>query len=35
MSRLHRGRKAMHKRLFDFAQARGLVVPSQPEPTET
>lgn len=35
MSRLHRGRKAMHKRLFDFAQARGLVVPSQPESTET
>jgi RNA polymerase sigma-70 factor (ECF subfamily) len=35
MSRLHRGRKAMHKRLFDFAQERGLVVPSQPEPTET
>jgi RNA polymerase sigma-70 factor (ECF subfamily) len=35
MSRLHRGRKAMHKRLFDFAQARGLVVTSQPEPTET
>jgi RNA polymerase sigma-70 factor (ECF subfamily) len=35
MSRLHRGRKAMHKRLFDFAQERGLVVTSQPEPTET
>jgi RNA polymerase sigma-70 factor (ECF subfamily) len=35
MSRLHRGRKAMHKRLFDFAQARGLVVPSQSEITET
>ncbi len=25
MSRLHRGRKAMHRRLFDFAQARGLI----------
>lgn len=24
MSRLHRGRKAMQKRLFDYAQARGL-----------
>ena len=42
MSRLHRGRKAMHKRLFDFAQARGLIVPSdtdtdpgEPAPTET
>jgi hypothetical protein len=27
MSRLHRGRKGMHKRLFDFAQARGLILP--------
>ena len=26
MSRLHRGRKAMHKALFDFARARGLVA---------
>lgn len=25
MSRLHRGRKAMHKRLYDYAQERGLV----------
>ena len=25
MSRLHRGRKAMQKRLMDYAQARGLV----------
>jgi RNA polymerase sigma-70 factor, ECF subfamily len=35
MSRLHRGRKAMHKRLFDYAAARGLVEPPtrQPEPT--
>ncbi|MEI6497131.1 MAG: sigma-70 family RNA polymerase sigma factor [Actinomycetota bacterium] len=31
MSRLHRGRKAMHKRLYEFAQARGLVQPL-PEP---
>ena len=41
MSRLHRGRKAMHKRLFDFAVARGLILPesspdgdSAPPPTE-
>lgn len=27
MSRLHRGRKAMHRRLYEFAQARGLVLP--------
>src|SRR4029077_7615889 len=26
MSRLHRGRKAMQKRLFDYAQARGLTT---------
>ena len=25
MSRLHRGRKAMHKKLYDFAEQRGLV----------
>jgi RNA polymerase sigma-70 factor (ECF subfamily) len=25
MSRLHRGRKAMHKRLYEFAVARGLI----------
>ncbi len=36
MSRLHRGRKAMQKRLFDYAQARGLAsadpaAPSAPE----
>lgn len=30
MSRLHRGRKAMQKALFEFARARGLV--SDPEP---
>lgn len=29
MSRLHRGRKAMQKRLFDYAQARGL-APNRP-----
>ncbi len=27
MSRLHRGRKAMHRRLYEFAQARGLIRP--------
>jgi RNA polymerase sigma-70 factor (ECF subfamily) len=27
MSRLHRGRKAMQKRLFEYAQARGLTTP--------
>ncbi|HEY7628589.1 MAG TPA: sigma-70 family RNA polymerase sigma factor [Ilumatobacteraceae bacterium] len=26
MSRLHRGRKAMHKKLYDFAERRGLVA---------
>ena len=31
MSRLHRGRKAMQKRLFDYAQARGLA--GEPTPT--
>ena len=31
MSRLHRGRKAMQKSLYAFAQARGLVA----EPTDT
>ncbi|HEY4331875.1 MAG TPA: sigma-70 family RNA polymerase sigma factor [Ilumatobacteraceae bacterium] len=28
MSRLHRGRKAMHKLLFDFASERGLIATS-------
>jgi RNA polymerase sigma-70 factor, ECF subfamily len=28
MSRLHRGRKAMQKALFDFAEQRGLVAPT-------
>jgi RNA polymerase sigma-70 factor (ECF subfamily) len=32
MSRLHRGRKAMHKLLFDFAAERGLVEPASDEP---
>jgi len=31
MSRLHRGRKAMHKALLDFATERGLLV-REPEP---
>ena len=37
MSRLHRGRKAMHKSLYDFAMARGLVATpgDQPVITET
>ena len=26
MSRLHRGRKAMHKKLYDFAEQRGLIA---------
>ncbi len=29
MSRLHRGRKAMHRRLYEFAQARGLIRPDE------
>jgi RNA polymerase sigma-70 factor (ECF subfamily) len=41
MSRLHRGRKAMHKRLYEFAVERGLIeeelvgttTPEQPEPS--
>jgi RNA polymerase sigma-70 factor, ECF subfamily len=34
MSRLHRGRKAMHKRLYEFAVSRGLVDtgPAEPDP---
>jgi RNA polymerase sigma-70 factor (ECF subfamily) len=38
MSRLHRGRKAMQKQLYDYAAARGLVGgaddggPTGPEP---
>ena len=35
MSRLHRGRKAMQKQLYEYASARGLVEPTprQTEPT--
>lgn len=35
MSRLHRGRKAMHKGLFDFAAERGLVADGEPRTPET
>ena len=35
MSRLHRGRKALHKLLFDYATARGLVEPAELEPEHT
>lgn len=31
MSRLHRGRKAMHKKLYDFAEQRGLVATGDDE----
>ena len=34
MSRLHRGRKAMQRALYDFAEARGLVT-AQPAATES
>jgi RNA polymerase sigma-70 factor (ECF subfamily) len=34
MSRLHRGRKAMQKALFDFAEQRGLVSPTDAAPTD-
>jgi RNA polymerase sigma-70 factor (ECF subfamily) len=34
MSRLHRGRKAMHKALFDFAEQRGLVAPTSAQSDE-
>jgi RNA polymerase sigma-70 factor, ECF subfamily len=33
MSRLHRGRKAMQRELYEFARARGLVSPPDPEPS--
>ena len=33
MSRLHRGRKALQKRLFDFASQRGLVPEGLADPT--
>jgi len=32
MSRLHRGRKALQRALYEFGIARGLVEPSAPEP---
>jgi len=32
MSRLHRGRKAMHKSLYEYAHARGLAAAGDPEP---
>ena len=32
MSRLHRGRKALERELYDFAVARGLTDPPDPEP---
>lgn len=35
MSRLHRGRKAMHKRLYEFAMERGLVERGAPTTAET
>lgn len=35
MSRLHRGRKAMHKRLYEFAMERGFVDRGSSTPAET
>lgn len=35
MSRLHRGRKALQKELYEFAAQRGLVDRETPEPTGT
>ena len=35
MSRLHRGRKAMHKQLYEFAMERGLVDRGSSTPAET
>ena len=35
MSRLHRGRKAMHKLLYDFASERGLISASTPASAES
>jgi RNA polymerase sigma-70 factor (ECF subfamily) len=34
MSRLHRGRKAMHKKLYDFAEQRGLVAADEDQVKE-
>ena len=31
MSRLHRGRKAMHKKLYDFAEQRGIIAAGDDE----
>ena len=33
MSRLHRGRKALQRELYEFAVARGLTDPRDPDPT--
>jgi RNA polymerase sigma-70 factor, ECF subfamily len=33
MSRLHRGRKAMQRALYDYAEAKGLAVPTSQRPT--
>ena len=35
MSRLHRGRKAMQKELYEFAVQRGLAEPVDPAPAAT
>ncbi|HEY4610771.1 MAG TPA: sigma factor-like helix-turn-helix DNA-binding protein, partial [Ilumatobacteraceae bacterium] len=34
MSRLHRGRKAMHKKLYEFAERRGLVAANESQPAK-
>jgi len=34
MSRLHRGRKAMHKKLYDFDEQRGLVAANESQPVK-
>jgi RNA polymerase sigma-70 factor, ECF subfamily len=34
MSRLHRGRKAMHKKLYDFAEQRGLIAANDNQPAK-
>jgi RNA polymerase sigma-70 factor (ECF subfamily) len=34
MSRLHRGRKAMHKKLYEFAEQRGLVAANESQPAK-
>ncbi len=35
MSRLHRGRKALQKRLYDYATSEGLIRPTDREPEHT